>query len=139
MAIEKILTGEEQADILYQAAKNLSYDGHITWLDSKKRLPKWTEARAVQMSAFHGTKEQTPVKNSYMFCDALDMCFFFDKNNHASFSYSGVATVNRDDIVKHNLVDAFRRAEIFLAEMQKLADEVLDKKSSGETASESEA
>ena len=64
-------------------------------------------------------KETFPAKISFMFCDELDMCFFYGSDGTARCTYSGTAKAGSDDI-KHNLVMAFKTAEQVLEKMQSL-------------------
>ena len=113
----KILSPEKQAQILHQVCREMELDGHIKTLNKKSDAHMWTEQRAVQCGGLC-----VPVKNSYMYCNALDMCFFFDKGGNASLAYSGVTNVSNTDITRGDLVRAFEFAAKILARMQELAN-----------------
>ena len=66
-----------------------------------------------------------PVKNSFVFCDTLDMSFFFDAKNRACFSFSGYTYSGSDDICQNRLLKAFTKAENIVDYMQELMNEEL--------------
>ena len=69
------------------------------------------------------TGQQFPVKNSYMFCDTLDMCFFFGPGDTPKVAYAGHAGADERDITEGKLVEAFRKADTVLRAMKRLAGE----------------
>lgn len=112
------MTKERQAELIHDACVELGLDGHIKWIE--KHRDAYTEAERLADSARYG--DALPVKNSYMFCDSLDMCFFYDRGNHASIAYSGRTFHGASDIKDGNIIKAFELAAKVLARMQELAD-----------------
>lgn len=113
------MTAEQQAELIYQACKEVGLDGHISWIDKKCEAQTWAERIAVR---FKGT-EQLPVKNSYMYCDKLDMCFFYGPQDTPQMAYAGYVTAASSDITEGKLIEAFRKANTVLQAMQRLAKE----------------
>ena len=67
--------------------------------------------------------QQFPMKNSYMFCDTLDMCFFYGPGDTPKVAYAGHAGADERDITEGKLVEAFRKADAVLRAMKRLAGE----------------
>lgn len=110
---------ERQAELIAAACKEAELDAHIRWIESKQQADTWAERIAVR---FKG-EAQLPVKNSYMFCDTLDMCFFYTPEGIAQVAYAGHATADSPDITEGKLLEAFRKADTVLRLMDKLAEE----------------
>lgn len=72
---------------------------------------------------FKLTGQQLPVKNSYMFCDTLDMCFFYGPGDTPKVAYAGHAGADERDITEGKLVEAFRKADTVLRAMKRFAGE----------------
>lgn len=115
----KIISIERQAELISEACKKAGLDGHIRWIERKKDAYTWAEKIAM---GFKG-KETMPVKNSYMMCDALDMCFFFDEAGRANMAYAGCTSVDQPDIFEGKLLQAFEKADQILKIMQNLMRE----------------
>ncbi len=112
------ISESEQAEIITYACQKLELDGHIKWIRHKIDCDTWAEKIA---NTFR-RNFKLPVKNSYMYCDTLDMCFFFlPESGTACVSYSGYTTANSNDL-KKNLKVAFEKAELVLTIMQEQAD-----------------
>ena len=110
------MTPEERADCIYRACKENGLDGHITWIEKKTQAYTWAEKIAMR---FKG-KRAMPVKNSYMFCEKMDMCFFYDEYENACVTYAGYARANSTDLVEDKLVNAFVIAKKVLLDMDRL-------------------
>ena len=63
------LSTEQQATAIEAACKAANLDAHITRITAKSRAATWAEKLAVR---FKLDREDLVVKNSYMYCDALD-------------------------------------------------------------------
>ena len=107
---------EKQADYIRVACEQCGLSSHITWLSdiSPKTISAENIARAIAM------KKEFPAKVSFMFCDGLDMCFFFDSVGKARVTFSGQAEQGSDDLTK--IADAFKVAKKLLKKMQSLYD-----------------
>lgn len=113
------MTRERQAELIAAACKEAGLDAHIKWIERKKDAL----TRAEQIAACFKGEAPLPVKNSYMFCETLDMCFFYTQTGEPQFSFSGYARLNRPDITEGKLIEAFRKADAVLQAMKRLAEE----------------
>lgn len=113
------MTAERQAELISCACKEAGFDGHIRWIEGKKQANTWAEKIAVR---FKGDTP-LPVKNSYMYCDTLDMCFFYNEQGTPFMTYAGYVTAESKDITEGKLLEAFRRARQVLSTMKELAEE----------------
>ena len=95
------------------ACKAANLDAHITRITAKSRAVTWAEKLAVR---FKLDREDLVVKNSYMYCDALDMCFFFLNGRTPAFAYAGYTVVRSAD-ANGGLVKAFAKADEVLRYM----------------------
>lgn len=107
----------KQAEIIAKACREYELDGSITWFT--KNLKPRTHAEKIAAECFD--KKEFPAKTSFLFCDELDMCFFFSANGTARVAFSGTSPAGSADITK-NFIMAFRTAEKVLERMQELAD-----------------
>lgn len=110
---------KRQAELIANACKEAGLDGHIKWIESKKEA----HTRAEQIAVYFKGEAPLPVKNSYMFCETLDMCFFYTQTGEPQFSFSGYARLNSPDITEGKLVEAFKKADAVLRVMEQLAKE----------------
>lgn len=67
------MTKQRQAELISAACKETGLDGHIRWIETQKQADTWAEKIAMR---FKDKGSSLPVKNSFMYCDTLDMCFF---------------------------------------------------------------
>lgn len=114
------MTSERQAELISTACKEAGLDSHIRRIERRKEAQTWAEKIAVQ---FMQAGQQFPVKNSYMFCDTLDMCFFYGPGDTPQVAYAGYTTAGSPDTTEGKLVEAFRKADTVLRLMKKLAEE----------------
>ena len=114
------MTPERQAELISTACKEAGLDSHIRWIERRKEAQTWAEKIAVQ---FLQAGQQLPVKNSYMFCDTLDMSFFYGPGDTPKVAYAGHAGADERDITEGKLVEAFRKADAVLRAMKRLAGE----------------
>ena len=91
------MTERQQAEFISAACREAGLDGHIEWIEGRKQAHTWAERIAVR---FKGNG-RLPVKNSYMYCDTLD-------------------------ITEGKLVKAFQTADTVLRIMKRLAEEALE-------------
>ena len=80
----------------------------------KAQAQTWAEKIAVR---FKG-KDPLPVKNSYMYCDTLDMCFYYEPDGTPGMTYAGYVTADSADIKDGKLMEAFRKAREAEKEMK---------------------
>ena len=114
------MTPERQAELISKACKEAGLDSHIRLIERRKEAQTWAEKIAVQ---FMQAGQQLPVKNSYMFCDTLDMCFFYGPGDTPEVAYAGHAGADERDITEGKLVEAFRKADAAQRDMKRLAGE----------------
>ena len=114
------MTPERQAELISVACKQAGVDSHIRWIERRKEAQTWAEKIAVQ---FMRAGQQLPVKNSYMFCDTLDMCFFYTSQGVPQAAYAGLTAAASKDLEEGKLAEAFRKADTVLRLMKKLAEE----------------
>lgn len=110
---------QEQA--LEIAAKRCGLDAHIVCIERKPELHTWAD-RIASRFYFRGM----PIKRTFLFCETLDMTFFFDQHGSAMYAYAGYA--DSRDATETKIVNAFKKAnhmrlqmEIALKELQKTA------------------
>lgn len=106
---------EKQERCITEACKECGLGGSVIWFsdDIKPHTPAQKIIREIV------NKNTFPSKISFMFCDELDMCFFFGPDGAPRCTYSGTAKAGSDDI-RHNIVAAFEKAEKVLDMMQAL-------------------
>ncbi|MBS6510606.1 MAG: hypothetical protein KH334_02800 [Clostridiales bacterium] len=112
------MTDERQAELIATACKEAGLDGHIKWIKRAKDAQTWAERIAERFR----NSRQLPVKNSYMYCDKLDMCFFYGETGTPHMAYAGYVTASSPDITEGKLLEAFRRARQILSTMKELAE-----------------
>lgn len=113
------MTEQRRAELIAAACKEAGLDGHIRWIEKHKDAQTWAERIAERFR----NGRRLPVKNSYMFCDTLDMCFFYGETGTPYMTYAGYVTVSSPDITEGKLLEAFRRARQVLSTMKELAEE----------------
>ena len=118
------MTPEKQAELIQKACRENNLDQHIKWICSNRDATTAAE-RFANRHRFQG--ERLPVKNSCMYCENMDICFFFDRCGNACFSYAGHTITGAPNLVKHHLQRAFSIAEKVVSRMQELAHENADK------------
>ena len=87
----------EQA--MHDTCRELGYDGHIKTIQYKKDALTYAEKIAIRFGV------PKVVKNSYMYLDSVDFCFY-QNGNDVDFAISGV--ISRND--KLHIVRAINRA-----------------------------
>ena len=113
------MTEKRQAELIATACKEAGLGGHIRWIEGKKQADTFAEKIAVR---FKGNSS-FPVKNSYMYCNTLDMCFCYNQQGMPIMAYAGYVTADSPDITEGKLLKAFRRARQVLSTMKELAEE----------------
>ena len=116
------MTDKQQAGAITKACIEAGLDSHITWHNCAADAHTWAEKISVR---FRDGRQPSPVKNSYMFCDTLDMCFFYGGPQHdiPYMTYAGYVTAGSPDITEDKLVEAFNKAGAVLRIMKRLAEE----------------
>lgn len=109
------ISPEVQADIIKEAVEGCGLDGHIFTI--KRGKDARTEAEKIAW--FHAAGEKLPVKASYMYCDTLDVCFYFMNGTTPAVAYSGYAEYGSKDATS-GLGMAIIRAQAVLERMDHL-------------------
>lgn len=110
-------THVEQARAMEKAAKILGLDAHIVGIDYKKDAYTWADR--IMVGRFF--RKGMPVKRSYLFCESLDVTFFFLEDK-AVFTYAGFA--DQRDLKADALPKAFELAKRMVEEMEKAVEEI---------------
>ena len=103
---------EQFADAIAKAAKKCGLDAHIYYLYKKSDMQTWAD-KLIGLDF----RKAMAVKRSYMFCDSLDMTFFFDERGNAKYTYSGYA--DKRDASDEKIVNAFKKANKMRLEMER--------------------
>ncbi len=113
MKVSKVVDHEKQVNALTKSAKRCGLDSHITFADKKSDCD-CTWANKIMKRWY---RKLIPFKNSYMHCESMDMCFFFDEYNEPMYTYAGYAELSRD-AKEEKIVKAFRKANLMLQYMK---------------------
>ena len=113
--VRKPLSTDRQEAIIEKACKLANLGSHIKRITSRKDAATWAEKIAVQ----HQRRKIMPVKSSYMYCDTLDMCFYFLHGHTPAIAYAGYAVVFSKD-ASGGLAHAFAKANEVLRYMAEL-------------------
>lgn len=105
---------EIRQTLLENAMRKCQMGIHIKNMEFKKDADTWAERIA---TGFH-VKSAFPVKNTYMYCDTLDMCFFYDINMVPTVTYAGYTQYMAKDTI--GLPKAFEKANEVLNAMQEV-------------------
>lgn len=116
------MTDKQQARAIAKACNEAGVDSHIKWHNCAADLHTWAERIS---GRFRDGRQPRPVKNSYMYCDTLDMCFFYGgpSGDIPYMTYAGYVTAGSPDITEGKLAKAFQTAEAVLKTMKRLAEE----------------
>lgn len=101
-----------QEKAIEESANELGLDTHISRMNRVTDLYTGAE----KLMEFSKNK---PYKKSYLWCDKLDVCFFFDENNKACFSMSGRWTSDSKDLTNHSLYYALGKIKRMVSLMDK--------------------
>lgn len=123
------MTEKQQAEIIYKACKENNLDSHIKWIRTKSDVQTWAEKIMWRFFDKKAADTEIPVKTSYMYCEHLDMCFFFTEWGLPCMTYAGYAGLNDSDVAEHKLEQSFRTARRVLETMKRLASEEILKES----------
>lgn len=85
-----MFTKEQQESMLHRAARSSNMDGHIV------ATPPATMAERA-MTRFGG-KASTPRKNSYLYCDSVDACFFYGPTDAPTVTFTVRWTYGAKDL-----------------------------------------
>lgn len=112
---ENVLKFQEEAFI--SACEKLDLCSHITEFNSKKDASTFADKIAIN-SFYKGMC----VKKSYMYCNSLDMTFFFNRDGKSDFTYAG--RYNKND-TPEKMYEVFKKANELLSAMDEEMDKLL--------------
>lgn len=120
------LSFEEQEKIIEDAADACKMDVRISHMARKADLHTAAEKLMGQRAFLKGK----PYKQSYLWCDAVDICFFFSDQYEATAcaTFTALWSVGIKDLTTSAAVNAVRKVEDMLALMQKKANAVMVEK-----------
>lgn len=114
--VSKPLSANQQEAIIKKACERANLGTHIKLITSKKEVATWAERIAIQ---YRKPRCVMPVKNSFMYCDTLDMCFFFLRGHTPAVAHAGYTTAFSKDAAG-GLAHAFAKADEVLRYMVEL-------------------
>ena len=100
-----------QAKALEIASKKCGLDCHISFIEKKSCLYTWADKIA---SRFF--RKGMPIKKSYLYCNSLDIDFFFLEDGTAVYTYAGYA--DQRDATEEKIITAFYMANKMRHEME---------------------
>lgn len=107
------LTKEQQENLLHEAARKSDVGGHV------QSMGCTAAERVMQM---FGGKQNTPRTMSYLYCDSVDACFYY-QNDKACCVFTAKWLVGTKDLAR--LDEAGKLISTMLNNMQDVADEAL--------------
>lgn len=113
------LTIEQEREALYQAARRVGLDAHITYMERKSDA--YTCAEKLMLNSY---RKGMPYKASYLYCDTVDACFFFDYDGKAVVTFSARWSHGAKDLGKP-IKDGFGYIQKMLDAMTDEADKWL--------------
>lgn len=122
------LTVEQQADIISTCASDLKMDCHISYMNRRADARTWAEKNMVGRDYRKGM----PYKRSFLWCDTVDICFYFSTNDKACATMSGSWWAGCRDISSGNAIMAVEKIGKMLDYMQLKANETITTLNGGE-------
>ena len=113
------LTIEQEREAIYAAARKSNLDAHIQTMDRKSDAH--TCAEKLMLSSY---RKGMPYKSSYLYCDTLDACFYFDHDGRACVTVSARWCNGAKDLGKP-ITEAFEYIQKMLDAMTAEADQWL--------------
>lgn len=108
------LTTEQRVQILHDSARECNLDSHIVISESKRDLGTVAE-KALGWMAWY---KNIPHKNSYLFFDSVDACFFISSNNTPSVIFTARWSIGSRDI------EDMRKFEIAIPIINKMLETI---------------
>ena len=112
---DKTLTDADQEKIIQNACRRAGLYGHVKWLQTHRDAHTWAE-KIAYMYRKPGYRIM-PTKGSVMYCETLDMCFFFMYGKTPAMAYAGYMAAGGSDNAE-KLATAFKKGEELLRFMQ---------------------
>ncbi len=107
-----IFTREQQTVMLHDAARAANMDGHVT------SAPPATMAERAM--TWWGGRKNTPRKNSYLYCDSVDACFFYTVDGTPTVTITARWTCGAKDL--DHMADAAALIKTMLQAMKEQAE-----------------
>lgn len=107
-----IFTREQRTVMLHDAARAANMDGHVT-----SAPPSTMAERAM---TWWGGRKNTPRKNSYLYCDSVDACFFYTVDGTPTVTITARWTCGAKDLDR--MADAAALIKAMLQAMKEQAE-----------------
>lgn len=114
------LTNEQRAMIIHDAARECGMDGHIVHAENKKCLHTMAQKAMGELGYYKGM----PHKESYLYMDSVDSCFYISANDKACMTFTARWFAGSRDIDGENLPKALELCNKMLNTMQRMIDEL---------------
>jgi hypothetical protein len=92
--VKNILNNDQKTVILYNACRKCNLDAHIVSAEKVSELYTLAE---IGIKKF-GTNFKTPHKNSYLFCDSVDACFYITDHDFPCVNITAKLTAGSKDL-----------------------------------------
>jgi hypothetical protein len=122
------LTLDQKIEILHDSCRECEIDGHVVASENKSEL--YTVAEQA-MGRFDWYKNM-PHKNSYLYMDSVDACFYISKSNYACVAFTAKWCVGSKDLSIAKFEKAITIINKMLETMQSKINEVLGKEVTNE-------
>lgn len=115
------LTNDQRIKILHDSCRECGIDGHIVVAEKKSDLHTVAE----KALGWLGWYKNIPHKNSYLYMDSVDACFFISKNNYANVTFAARWSVGSKDLDIEKFETAIMIINKMLETMQLKINETL--------------
>ncbi len=115
------LTQEQRINILHDSCRECGLDGHIVVAEKKSDL----QTVAEKALGWLGWYKNIPHKNSYLYMDSVDTCFYITKTNNASVIFTARWSAGSKDLDIARLEKATVIMNKMLETMQSKINELL--------------
>jgi hypothetical protein len=104
-----MLTLEQKEKILYESSRECNLDAHITQCEKKSDLA----TIAQRIMGWTGFIKNNPHKQSYLYFDSVDSCFYIDNHDNACVTFGARWIVGSKDLT----ISKFERALMIINKM----------------------
>jgi hypothetical protein len=112
-----MLTYEMQEQIISDCAKQLGLDAHVS------RMFQGNKIGTCAMK-FMDYKKDKPFKSSYLWCNTVDVCFYFDSNDKACATISARWSHDSTDLTENRIDKAVDLIKKMTTLMQEKAENI---------------
>lgn len=118
------LSIEQKAEIIHDSARECGLDSHITY--SEKRSDLYTMAE--KDMGWMGFSKNMPHKNSYLYCDSVDACFYISREDMACVTFAARWFAGSKDLTLERMEIALMYINSMLDAMQSKINKALEGK-----------